>query len=136
MIDRIWPLSMVHYRCRVLAVSKRLGTEVQGRRGSAATWGDGETWMLVIRCRSALAWTWAKKRLAFAEVTQDGDDEGVLRLHRLPSPAEAAEIRDILGIWQTRPPEIALRFASLKRISLAPSATEKVAIADPRARRD
>jgi len=30
---------------------------LQGRRGSAATWDDGETWMLVIRCRSALAWT-------------------------------------------------------------------------------
>jgi hypothetical protein len=31
-------------------------------------------------------------------VTQDGDDEGVLRLHRLPTPHEAEAIRGILGV--------------------------------------
>jgi hypothetical protein len=44
------------------------------------------------------AWTWAKKQLGFCRVTQDGDDEGILRLDRLPWPDEASEIRALLGI--------------------------------------
>jgi hypothetical protein len=36
-----------------------------------------------------------------AQVTQDGDDEGVLRLMRLPTPEEAAEIRRAAGIRQS-----------------------------------
>jgi len=47
---------------------------------------------------SALQWTWFKKRLSFCEVTQDGDEEGCYRLHRLPTAAEADEIRDIVGL--------------------------------------
>jgi hypothetical protein len=47
---------------------------------------------------SKTAWTWAKKRLAFGKVTQDGDEEGSIILDRLPSKAEAMEIRDVLGI--------------------------------------
>jgi hypothetical protein len=62
------------------------------------TWGDGRAWALYVACRSAQHWTWTKKRLAFCKVTQDGDDEGVLRLHRLPTPDEAEAIRDILGV--------------------------------------
>jgi hypothetical protein len=67
-----------------------------------------ELWQLVVTPKqeiSALQWTWFKKRLghrngepAFCEVTQDGDSEGCFRLHRLPTPAEAEEIRDIVGI--------------------------------------
>ena len=34
----------------------------------------------------------------FAKVTQDGDEEGALVLDQLPTKAEAAEIRAILGI--------------------------------------
>lgn len=44
------------------------------------------------------AWTWAKKLLSFAVVTQDGDTEGMLFLGRLPTPAEAEIIRDKLHI--------------------------------------
>jgi hypothetical protein len=61
---------------------------------------------------SKQAWTWVKKRLAFAEVTQDGDCEGVFRLHRLPSFSEAEEIRDVLGIRkrvELAPEELARR---------------------------
>jgi hypothetical protein len=35
-------------------------------------------------------------------VTQEGDDEGVLRLDRLPTPAEAEAIRDVIGIRRRR----------------------------------
>src|SRR6476646_250896 len=68
---------------------------------NVSTWGDGAGWQLVVTPEqeiSALQWTWFKKRLAFCEVTQDGDSEGCLRLHRLPTPAEAETIRGILGI--------------------------------------
>jgi hypothetical protein len=35
-------------------------------------------------------------------VTQDGDEEGVLRLDRLPSPEEATAIRKVLAIPRKR----------------------------------
>jgi len=31
-------------------------------------------------------------------VTQDGDNEGCLRLHQLPTPEQVSVIRDVLGI--------------------------------------
>jgi hypothetical protein len=75
---------------------------ISGRPGChVSTWGDGGGWLLVVtpeRELSKLAWTWVKRRLAFADLTQDGDGEGCLRLARLPTAAEAEEIRDVLGI--------------------------------------
>lgn len=75
---------------------------LRGRPGCfASTWGDGSTWQLVVTPEQEIskqAWTWIKKRLAFAEVNQDGDAEGCFRLHRLPTPEEAEEIRAIVGI--------------------------------------
>ena len=47
---------------------------------------------------SARGWESAKRRLSFGKVTQDGDDEGVIILDRLPSKPEAKEIRFILGV--------------------------------------
>jgi hypothetical protein len=47
---------------------------------------------------SPRAWTAAKKALAFAAVTQDGDEEGMLFLDRLPTAAEGKTIRGYLGI--------------------------------------
>jgi hypothetical protein len=35
-------------------------------------------------------------------VVQDGDDEGILDLEGLPTPEQAVEIRDILGIRKRR----------------------------------
>jgi hypothetical protein len=46
---------------------------------------------------------WKKaKRLLPGTVTQDGDDEGIVRLDRLPTPAEAESIRDLIGIRKRR----------------------------------
>ena len=46
---------------------------------------------------------WKKaKRILPGTVTQDGDDEGILRLDRLPTPAEAEAIRDVIGIRRRR----------------------------------
>jgi hypothetical protein len=46
---------------------------------------------------------WKKaKRILPGTVTQDGDDEGIVRLDRLPTPAEAESIRDLIGIRRRR----------------------------------
>jgi hypothetical protein len=72
---------------------------IGGGRGYIYTWGDNQSWVMYCRCRSSKAWAFAKRRLAgFARVTQDGDDEGCLKLDRLPTADEAATIRDLLGI--------------------------------------
>jgi hypothetical protein len=80
---------------------------VRGSRGYASTWGDGQTWMLAVGSKTTRHWTFAKQRMAafpgVAQVTQDGDDEGVLRLMWLPTPVEAAGIRRLIGIRQFRP---------------------------------
>jgi hypothetical protein len=65
---------------------------------------DGDGWLLYVRCRSGRHWTYTKRALAFCRLTQDGDDEGCLRLDRLPSTAEAEEIRHAVGLHQTVPP--------------------------------
>lgn len=54
------------------------------------------------RPRSSRRWTFAKQRLDFARVIQDGDEEGILRLANLPSELEALEIREVLGIRKRR----------------------------------
>src|SRR5215467_13322923 len=51
-----------------------------GKHGSIHTWGNGKCWALYVRCNSGQRWTWAKKKLSFCSVTQDGDNEGCLRL--------------------------------------------------------
>jgi hypothetical protein len=45
------------------------------------------------------AWAFAKQAMSsFAETAIDGDREGIMFMRRLPTPAEAAIIRDKLGI--------------------------------------
>jgi hypothetical protein len=51
---------------------------------------------------SARKWAADKKRLGFCCLTQNGDDEGCLRLMGLPTPARAAIIREVLGIRKRR----------------------------------
>jgi hypothetical protein len=87
---------------------------IRGRPGCyAAT--DGKAWQLVVTPHemiSARQWTAHKKRLAFCELTQDGDGEGVFRLGRLPTAAEAEVIRDVIGIrkrMELTPEELARR---------------------------
>jgi hypothetical protein len=51
---------------------------------------------------SSRRWNNVKRQLIFARLIQDGDDEGVLRLDRLPTEAEAGAVRDCLGIRRRR----------------------------------
>jgi hypothetical protein len=93
-----------------------------GQWGSVHTWGDGKSWVLSVACNSARHWTSTKKRLGFCEVTQDGDDEGCLRLHRLPTPEQATVIRDVLGIrkkMEFAPDDLARRRTSMTMLALA-----------------
>jgi hypothetical protein len=71
---------------------------VNGERGHVYTWSDGKSWLLYIQADSPRHWSSIKKQLSFCCVTQDGDDEGCLRLFGLPSPEQAKTIRDVLGI--------------------------------------
>jgi hypothetical protein len=82
----------------------------QGRKGDYGIHGklghiylDGDGFLLCLtakdeRDQSSRRWSNVKRRLAFCCVTQDGDDEGCLHLDRLPTPAEAVLIREVLGI--------------------------------------
>ena len=92
---------------------------VRGSRGYVSTWGDGQTWMLAVGSKTPRHWTFAKQRMAsfpgLALLTQDGDEEGVFRLMRLPTPEEAAEIRRAAGIRQsTSSPSAGRRFTPIK----------------------
>jgi hypothetical protein len=60
---------------------------------------DGAGYLLCITTgQSARRWGFIKKRLAFCQATQDGDEEGALHLDRLPTLQEADVIREALGI--------------------------------------
>jgi hypothetical protein len=68
-----------------------------GTRGRIYT--DGKGWVLYVSGRSVRHWSAVRAKLAeFATITQDGDEEGVARLHDLPAPEQAAVIREALGI--------------------------------------
>jgi hypothetical protein len=69
---------------------------INGRRGHIYAAPEG--FMLVVMGWSTLGWGNAKRALAFARVSQDGDDEGILILDRLPTKSEAEAIRHYLGV--------------------------------------
>jgi hypothetical protein len=52
----------------------------------------------------ARSWTYAKRALSFARVTQNGDEEGFLFLDRAPTGEEGVVIRYKLGIRKKREP--------------------------------
>src|SRR5215813_12643391 len=70
---------------------------ISGKQGSIHTWGGRGTWVLYVACRSVRHWSATKERLSFCEITQNGDEEGCLRLHQLPTSDQAAVIREVLG---------------------------------------
>ena len=74
---------------------------ITGSAGRIFTWGDGKSWVLCAGT-SPKQWSASKARLSFAKVTQDGEADGCLHLHALPTPAQARTIRDILGIRKKR----------------------------------
>jgi hypothetical protein len=102
---------------------------IGGRRGAIHTWGDGKTWLAYVRCRSRQHWTFSKRRLAFMTVTQDGDEEGCLRLFDLPTPEEAVVIRDVMGLRKRV--EYAADTLERKRASMAKAGLARAAARAP-----
>lgn len=95
---------------------------IMGEQGTVHTWGDGKTWAVFVGCRAVRHWTATKARLAFCTVTQDGDEEGVLRLHRLASAEEAKVLRNVLGVrkrMEFDPEDLERRRATASRLSQA-----------------
>lgn len=74
------------------------GWRINGTRGHVYTWGGDGGWLLFVASGSARRWTADKKRLAFCLVTQNDDDEGVVRMFGPPTPEQAAVLRQVLGI--------------------------------------
>ena len=56
---------------------------LKGKRGHIYATPDG--YQVYVRAPSGHNWSWLKRKLSFAKVTQDGDDEGclVFKNHRL-----------------------------------------------------
>ena len=61
-----------------------------------------EGFLLYCADGSVRRWGATKKALGFARVTQDGAEEGLFFLDRLPTAAEAEVIRDRLGVRKRR----------------------------------
>lgn len=67
-----------------------------GRKGKIFT--DSKLWYVNLSCNSKRHWTATKKKLNFMEVSQDGDEERILKLERMPSQEEAEAIRNTVGL--------------------------------------
>jgi len=66
-------------------------------------YADGAGYLLcVVSDESVRRWSNVKARCGFCRLVNDGDDEGCLRLHRLPTPKEATFIREAIGIRKRR----------------------------------
>ncbi len=97
---------------------------INGKRGHLYTWNRSGGWLLFIACSSTWGWTSAKRRLSFCEVTQDGDDEGCMRLRELPTSAQAKVIRSILGIRKRKSALVATNL-SRQKVLKVPTEGEK-----------
>jgi hypothetical protein len=89
---------------------------INGRKGHVYTWGDGEGFLIYVGLQSARAWSAVKKKLAFCQLTQDGECEGCFRRSGMPSRQQATTIRAILGIRRRRRPESSLHLLGQKAI--------------------
>jgi hypothetical protein len=67
--DRAWQETMLKALgawARALRRDECGGWRITGKHGSIHTWGDGKTWVLYSRGRSARRWSATKVRLSFS----------------------------------------------------------------------
>jgi hypothetical protein len=77
---------------------------IRGKRGYLATWGNGVRWLIYCAPGSARKWNRIRQALSpLGRCTQDGDDEGIIRIDRLPTHEQAALIRKAIGLVRRRP---------------------------------
>lgn len=67
-----------------------------GRRGHIFT--DSKLWYIFVAETTKRKWSAIKAKLKFMELSQDGDDEGIMKLERMPSYEEAEAIREVIGL--------------------------------------
>jgi len=89
---------------------------ISGRRGRILT--DGVDIYAYLPAGTARRWKKAKQNLNFMAVTQDGDEEGILRLDEMPTPTQAEMIRKAVGLRKVSPLTDKVR-ASLRRTSFS-----------------
>ena len=90
-------VAALNVRARALSRDECGDWRISGRYGHIYV--DGRGWLLYVTNRR---WSWAKARHDFCELRQDGDDEGCLHLRALPTPPQAATIRDVLGMHKRK----------------------------------
>ena len=75
---------------------------IVGRCGHISTDGAGNLHIYLL-LETKRRWEITKRNLSFAAVTQDGDTEGVLKMSKLPTAAQAAALRKALGLRKVSP---------------------------------
>jgi hypothetical protein len=94
---------------------------IMGKRGYVATWGDGARWFIYCAPGSGRKWNNLRRDLShLGKCTQDGDDEGIIRIDALPTPEQAVLIRKAIGLSK-RPaihPEVVKANLSRPSVSL------------------
>jgi hypothetical protein len=79
-----------------MAAVRRLA--IMGKRGYLATWGDGARWFIYCAPGSTRKWNNLRRDLShLGKCTQADDDEGIIRLDRLPTAEEATAMRKAVG---------------------------------------
>ena len=96
-------LRVLHGAKKALKARDEHDPVIAGSRGAIRAC-NGRFSIFVKCCESRKRWNNIKRATAgFAVCTMDGDDEGVLRLTRLPVGEEIALVRKIVGLRQTMP---------------------------------
>jgi hypothetical protein len=72
-----------------------------GTRGHILT--DGASAFAYIPAGTARRWAKAKQILDFMIVTQDGDEEGIVKLLEMPTAAQAMALRKAIGLRKASP---------------------------------
>ena len=78
---------------------------IEGRKGNAYTWGDGQSWLLVVLETTVRKWNNLKaslQALPGTSLTQDGDEGGCFKFTALPGSHRHCEtIRKAIGLRQS-----------------------------------
>jgi len=74
---------------------------IEGLRGHILT--EGANAFAYLPAGTARRWNRAKQTLHFMTVTQDGDEEGILKLLEMPTAEQAGTLRKLLGLRKASP---------------------------------
>jgi hypothetical protein len=103
---------------------------IRGRNGWIGVWSDRPVaFLLYVFGRSSRHWSAIKRKLDFCTPSQDGDDEGVLRLEKLPTSKEAKVIREVVGVRKR--PTFSLETLEQKRASIGKASAARGSLKAP-----